>query len=76
VPVQVGQRVARGQVLVRQAGETTAARIRQAEAARRQAARTVERLRPLHDAGAISDQEWEARAHAARAGHGGRRRRP
>jgi membrane fusion protein, multidrug efflux system len=60
VPVQVGQRVARGQVLVRQAGETTAARIRQAEAAQRQAARTVERMRPLHDAGAISDQEWEA----------------
>lgn len=25
----------------------------------RQASRTVDRLRPLHDAGAISDQEWE-----------------
>lgn len=59
VPVQVGQRVSRGQVLVQQAGEATAARVRQAEAARRQAARTVERLRPLHEAGAISDQEWE-----------------
>jgi RND family efflux transporter MFP subunit len=60
VPVTVGTRVARGQVLVRQAGEATAARVRQAEAARRQAASTVERLRPLHAAGAISDQEWES----------------
>jgi membrane fusion protein, multidrug efflux system len=60
VPVEVGQRVGRGRVLVEQAGEGTAARVRQAEAARRQAARTVERFRPLHEAGAISDQEWEA----------------
>jgi membrane fusion protein, multidrug efflux system len=59
VAAQVGQRVSRGQVLVRQAGEGTAARARQAEAARRQAASTVERLRPLHAAGAISEQEWE-----------------
>jgi membrane fusion protein, multidrug efflux system len=59
VPVEVGARVRQGQVLVRQAGEGTAARVRQAEAARRQAQRTVERLRPLHEAGAISDQEWE-----------------
>lgn len=59
VPAQVGQRVGRGQVLVQQSGEGTAARVRQAEAARRQAASTVERLRPLHQAGAISDQEWE-----------------
>jgi RND family efflux transporter MFP subunit len=59
VPVTVGSRVGRGQVLVRQAGEGTAARVRQAEAARRQAASTVERLRPLHAAGAISDLEWE-----------------
>jgi RND family efflux transporter MFP subunit len=62
VPAQVGQRVGRGQVLVLQAGETTAARVRQAEAARRQAASTVERLRPLHEAGAISDQEMEQAA--------------
>jgi RND family efflux transporter MFP subunit len=62
VPVQVGQRVGRGQLLVQQAGETTAARVRQAEAARRQAASTVERLRPLHQAGAISDQEMEQAA--------------
>jgi RND family efflux transporter MFP subunit len=59
VPVAVGARVGLGQVLVRQAGEGTAARVRQAEAARRQAASTVERLRPLHAAGAISDLEWE-----------------
>jgi membrane fusion protein, multidrug efflux system len=59
VPVQVGQQVRRGQVLVQQAGEATAARVRQAEAARRQAASTVERLRPLYQAGAISEQEWE-----------------
>jgi membrane fusion protein, multidrug efflux system len=59
VRVQVGQQVSRGQVLVQQSGEGTAARVRQAEAARQQAARTVERLRPLHAAGAISDQEWE-----------------
>jgi RND family efflux transporter MFP subunit len=59
VPVTVGTRVSRGQVLVQQSGEATAARVRQAEAARRQAASTVERLRPLHAAGAISEQEWE-----------------
>jgi membrane fusion protein, multidrug efflux system len=59
VLVAAGQRVRAGQVLVRQSGETTAARARQAEAARGQAQRTVERLRPLHEAGAISDQEWE-----------------
>jgi membrane fusion protein, multidrug efflux system len=59
VLVAVGDRVARGQVLVRQSGESTSARLRQAEAARAQAQRTVDRLRPLHDAGAISNQEWE-----------------
>jgi membrane fusion protein, multidrug efflux system len=57
--VGVGDRVSRGQVLVRQTGESTAARLRQAEAAMAQARSTVERLRPLHEAGAISDQEWE-----------------
>lgn len=59
VPVTVGTRVGRGQVLVQVRGEGTAARVRQAEAARRQAASTVERLRPLQAAGAISEQEWE-----------------
>jgi membrane fusion protein, multidrug efflux system len=59
VPVAVGQRVSRGQPLVRVAGEAAQARVRQAEAAQEQARRAVDRLRPLHDAGAISDQEWE-----------------
>jgi RND family efflux transporter MFP subunit len=59
VPVNVGDRVSRGQVVVRQAGQGTEARVRQAQAARNQAQRMVERLRPLHQAGAISDQEWE-----------------
>jgi membrane fusion protein, multidrug efflux system len=44
---------------VRQAGEVAGARARQAEAALRQAERNVERLRPLHEAGAISDQDWD-----------------
>lgn len=59
VLVSVGDAVRQGQVLVRQAGEATAARVRQAEVALRQAQRTVERLRPLHEAGAISEQDWE-----------------
>lgn len=59
VLVSVGDRVQRGQVLVRHSGEATGARLRQAQAARNQAQRMVERLRPLHQAGAISDQEWE-----------------
>jgi membrane fusion protein, multidrug efflux system len=59
VAVTVGDGVRVGQVLVRQAGEGTEARVRQATAALNQARRTVDRLRPLHEAGAISDQEWE-----------------
>ncbi len=59
VAVNVGERVSRGQVLVRQTGQGSAARVRQAQAAQAQAQRTVDRLRPLHEAGAISDQEWE-----------------
>jgi membrane fusion protein, multidrug efflux system len=76
VPVSVGDRVGTGSVLVRQTGEASGARVRQAQAARLQAQRTVDRLRPLHEAGAISDQEWEqaltqlelARADVAAAG--------
>jgi RND family efflux transporter MFP subunit len=76
VPVSVGDRVAIGTVLVRQSGEGSGARVRQASAGLAQARRTVERLRPLHEAGAISDQDWEqaltqlelARADAAAAG--------
>lgn len=59
VPVSVGDRVGIGSVLVRQSGEASGARVRQAQAARIQAQRTVDRLRPLHEAGAISDQDWE-----------------
>jgi RND family efflux transporter MFP subunit len=59
VPVTVGTRVSTGAVLVRQSSETSGARVRQAQAARLQAQRMVDRLRPLHEAGAISDQEWE-----------------
>jgi RND family efflux transporter MFP subunit len=76
VPVEVGSRVGSGAVLVRQSGEASGARVRQAQAARLQAQRTVDRLRPLHEAGAISDQDWEqaltqlelARADVAAAG--------
>jgi membrane fusion protein, multidrug efflux system len=60
VLVSVGQSVRQGQVLVRQVGEVAGARARQAEAALRQAQRTLERLRPLHQAGAISEQDWDA----------------
>lgn len=59
VLVSAGERVRQGQVLVRQAGETTNARVRQAELAVQQAERRVNRLRPLHEAGAISDQEFD-----------------
>lgn len=59
VLVSVGEYVREGQVVVRQAGETTLARTRQAELALEQAQRTVNRLRPLHEAGAISDQEFD-----------------
>ncbi len=59
VAVTVGQRVRAGQTLVTQSGEGTEARVRQARAALAQAQRTADRLRPLHEAGAISDQEWE-----------------
>lgn len=59
VLVSVGQTVRQGQVLVRQIGEVAGARVRQAQAALRQAERNVERLRPLHEAGAISEQDWD-----------------
>lgn len=55
----VGDRVTQGQTLVRQAGQGSDARIRQAQAGLEQAERTVERLRPLWEAGALSDQDWD-----------------
>jgi RND family efflux transporter MFP subunit len=59
VLVQVGDRVHRGQVLVRVANESVAARVRQARAALTQAERGAERAKALLDAGAISDQAYE-----------------
>ncbi len=59
IPVQVGQRVREGDVLVRQSAQTSQASVRQAEAAYEQAHRTVERLRPLRERGAISEQDWD-----------------
>lgn len=59
VTVAVGETVREGQVLVRMAGEGLEARDRQTRAALAQARRLMERMRPLHEAGAISDQEWD-----------------
>ena len=59
IPVRVGQRVAAGDVLIRQSQEGSMASVRQAEAAYEQASRTVERLRPLREQGAISEQDWD-----------------
>lgn len=59
VPVSLGSRVGQGAVLVRLSGETAEARLRQAEVGARQAERTVERLRPLREAGGLSEQDWE-----------------
>jgi membrane fusion protein (multidrug efflux system) len=59
LPVQVGQRVRTGQVVVRQSSRGSRASVDQAEAAYQQATRTVDRLRPLKDRGAISDQDWD-----------------
>lgn len=60
VMVEVGSRVTADEVVLRQRGEANLARLQQAEAAWRQASRTVERLRPLWEAGAVSDQDWDA----------------
>lgn len=59
IPVRVGQRVAAGDVLIRQSQEGSMASVRQAEAAYEQASRSVERLRPLREQGAISEQDWD-----------------
>ncbi|TVP76155.1 MAG: efflux RND transporter periplasmic adaptor subunit, partial [Gemmatimonadales bacterium] len=59
IRVGVGDRVEAGQMIVRQAGQGSDARVRQAEASLRQAERNVDRLRPLWEAGALSDQDWE-----------------
>jgi RND family efflux transporter MFP subunit len=59
IPVRVGQRVESGAVLLRQSQEGSMASVRQAEAAHEQASRSVERLRPLREQGAISEQDWD-----------------
>jgi membrane fusion protein (multidrug efflux system) len=57
--VRVGQRVRAGDVLLRQSSQGSLASVEQAQAAREQAQRTVDRLRPLKERGAISDQDWD-----------------
>jgi len=59
IPVRVGQRVAEGTVVVRQSSQGSMASVRQAEAAFEQARRAADRLRPLHERGAVSDQDWD-----------------
>jgi len=59
IPIRVGQRVRTGDVLVRQRSQGSVAAVHQAEAAFEQAQRTVERLRPLREQGAISEQDWD-----------------
>jgi membrane fusion protein (multidrug efflux system) len=59
IPVRVGQTVREGEVVIRQSSEGSMAAVRQAEAAHEQAKRTVDRLRPLQQRGAISDQDWD-----------------
>jgi len=59
IPVRVGQRVQEGEVVVRQSSQGSMSSVRQAEAAFEQAQRTADRLRPLHERGAVSDQDWD-----------------
>lgn len=59
IPVRVGQTVRAGTVLIRQSSDGSMAAVRQAEAAYEQAKRTADRLRPLQERGAISDQDWD-----------------
>lgn len=59
IPVRVGQRIQAGDVVVEQSSEGSMASVSQAQAAYEQAQRTVERLRPLHEQGAVSDQDWD-----------------
>ena len=59
IPVRVGERVRTGTVVIRQSSEGSLASVSQAEAAHEQAERNVDRLRPLHERGAISEQDWD-----------------
>lgn len=66
IPVRVGDHVRAGAVVIRQSSRGSLAAVRQAEAAHEQAARTVERMRPLKERGAISDQDWDGAVTARR----------
>jgi len=59
IPVSVGQRISAGDELIRQSSQGSRSSVHQAEAAWEQARRMVERLRPLRDEGAISEQDWD-----------------
>ncbi|UCG85901.1 MAG: efflux RND transporter periplasmic adaptor subunit [Gemmatimonadota bacterium] len=59
IPVSVGQRVSAGDELIRQSTQGSMSSVNQAEAAHEQAKRMVERLRPLREEGAISEQDWD-----------------
>jgi RND family efflux transporter MFP subunit len=59
IPVRVGDRVRAGDVVIRQSSEGSLASVQQAQASSEQAQRNVERLRPLLERGAISDQDWD-----------------
>jgi RND family efflux transporter MFP subunit len=66
IPAVVGQRVRLGEVLLRQSSQGSAASVAQARAAYEQAQRTVDRMRPLQERGAISDQDWDSAVTALR----------
>jgi membrane fusion protein (multidrug efflux system) len=59
IPVAVGQHIRAGAVVIRQSSQGSLASVRQAEATQEQAQRAVDRLRPLYERGAISDQDWD-----------------
>lgn len=59
IPIRMGERVDAGQTVLRQSSRGSVASVRQAEAAYEQARRTVDRLRPLHEEGAISEQYFD-----------------
>jgi len=59
IPVRVGQQVQEGALVVRQSSQGSMASVQQAEASFDQARRAADRLRPLHERGAVSDQDWD-----------------
>lgn len=59
IPVRVGQAVEVDQILVRQSSQGSMSSVDQALAAWERAKRTVDRFRPLHEEGALSDHDWD-----------------